>query len=206
MSATEKIKKVFSLNTILRSVYAGLIFCAIFFNSFPAFGEKKSDSADLVFCPLQKIWVKKNSSVSRSEKPRNLLDGICSSEKEKQSFIFELTQNINFRQLTFAGKNGENLYFDFLQKGKKAFAEAAAPQNIPNREIANTGSIEKGTNSNFKKDFSRVKSGIFSLEQFARPPTFTENFSYSFIIFREMKTISRRIAPRAPPIPGSQHI
>lgn len=185
---------------VLRRVFAWLILFCISLCLMPAFGQKSIASADLVYCPLQKNWVAKNSAPMPPIRAGKPLGEICSSERQKEVFFFDLSKNLNFRQIVFNQQNGEKLFFNYLEKGKQAFAEIAPSQNLPDRQLAKLASTEKSTGGNYRTDFIQTPSEVFALHQFPRPPTVHKVVSDNSFSFREIKTISRRIAPRAPPV------
>ncbi len=87
------------------------LFCVLFSSFLPALAQKNVESSDLVFCPLQKTWVKRNSEQKTSPKIEEPLGEICSSEKQKRIFFLELSKTFNFRQIISAQNGGEKIFF-----------------------------------------------------------------------------------------------
>lgn len=175
-----------------------LLFC-LFFGSFPISAKQNNPSNDLVYCPLQKKWVKKNQNLSEPKKVEKPLDEICSSSKNKESFIFGLFSVISTKQFSSTKENEESLFFKFLKKGERAFSESPDPNNLPKNQIASAVTKVKGGNVYFNFDFAQELTETFKLNQFARPPNTFQATKFGFHLIRELKNISRNINPRSPP-------
>lgn len=199
MSAVKSFRRDVFKGEIPRRLFAWLILFCISLCSLSAFGQKNIESSDLVFCPLQKTWVKRNPAPMPPIKVGKPLGEICSSDRQKEIFFFELSKNLNFRQTISNRKNEEKLFFNYLEKGKQAFAEIAPSQNFPDRQFAKLASTEKSISSNYKNDFCRTSTEVFALYQFPRPPTVQNSAFFKRTDFHKLGSIWRKIQPRAPP-------
>ena len=178
------------------------IFCTVFLfalisvNFLPQ--STKNDSEDLVYCPLQKTWVKRDLPVEpiKVEFP---LGEICSSQNKKESFLFDLGKSTVSRQIIFNRRDEVNLFFNYLGKGKTAFAYFESEQNLPEHKLVRAALQEKGANTNFRIDFSIIRKTEFVLEQFSRPPTVQKTSKFDFKIISALEEISHNINPRSPP-------
>lgn len=197
MSAVKIIKKVNSARGIPARVFACLILLCISFSSLPAFAHQSSKSSDLVFCPLQKTWVQKYIPPVKVKEP---LGEICASDRQKDSFFFEMSERLPLLRFIQDSEQTEKLFFNYTEKGKRAFAGILPPENLPESQLAKLASTGKIAGNNYKTNFDRDKSEAFVLAQRPRPPTIQNVASFETTTFRELKTISRRIQPRAPPV------
>ena len=185
---------------ITRTIFAWLVFVCLSASFVPVFGQQKHHADDeVVFCPLQKIWVKKNFvALPKTVKP---LDGVCAADELKEFFLVESSRNL-FSLKFFSSTDGaEKIFFAYAAKGKQALAEIAAPSDgSPERRIAKLAAREKSVGGDFKNDFQQAMSATISLENFPRPPTFFCPIESDFQFAHELKKISRSINPRSPPV------
>ena len=192
MLITGVIKK--SIN--FRSALAWMIFSCLLFCSVPLSAQQKLSSSDAVFCPLQKTWVKKNQS---TQSIGNSLDEICAPNEHKQHFVYDLAKSLFSKRVESAQISQEQLFFQYLEKGKQVFAETAPFRNTPDRRLVNAAAKEKSGTANYSVDFHRRPAESFILKVLARPPTFNHNTNFDFQFTQELKKISRQINPRSPP-------
>lgn len=150
-------------------------------------------SSDLVFCPLQKQWVKRSAPA----KPKISLADICSSDKEKTHFFNRLILNSG---IAYADKSSpEDLFFAFQAKGDQALKEIPSSPDFPERKLTSLIKVQTGSRIS-QTVLVAVVTQVLSFEQFSRPPT--ENLSANFTSRRvsDIDNISPSIAPRAPPV------
>jgi len=145
--------------------------------------------SSLVYCPLQKIWVKGNESNNFTAE--NSLDYICASEKKKNFLSFEISLK------TFQPVN-EKTFFEYLAKGKQAFTKFGEFPRLPKHEFFNASKSEAVTN-NFKQKIEKNILSRFSFAQHQRPPNISVSTDFDFQFSRELEKISRNINPRSPP-------
>lgn len=197
LPAFSKIKK----NEIYmsRTFLALLILFCIFSGSLPIFGNGRLHATDEVYCPLQKKWVKQNPVTLPepidTEKP---LANICTSNNLKENFLADLLKSFHFRRIS-ADQKEEEVFFNYLDKGKQAFAEIALPFNSPEHQLAKSSRTEKSSSGNYQKDFGKISVETFLTKQHPRPPTTQKNTVFNYQIARKLKNLSRNINPRSPP-------
>lgn len=186
--------KIFSLvNNIFCSLF---LFALISVNFLPQ--STQNDSEDLVYCPLQKTWVKRDLP-GEPVKVEFPLGEICSSQKNKESFLSDLGKIASSNQIIFDKQDEANLFFNYLEKGKKAFAYFESTQNHPKHQLVRNALNEKGANTNYKIEFEPNRSEEFVLSQLSRPPTVRKTSKFDFQIVYSLEKISHNINPRSPP-------
>ncbi len=164
----------------------------------PVHGQLSLKSADLVFCPLRKTWI--NKYVPKPPvKIKEPLADICASDRQKAQFFFEVARKVPLLKFIPNSATAEKLFFDYLEKGKQAFALIVAPENAPENGIAKSNAERQSTGNNFQTNFDKAQTQIFTLPQGARPPTVQIAASSQTNALRDLEKISRRIQPRAPP-------
>ena len=177
---TNPTSKFFISNLLLLSICVG----------FFLFSPSPKDE-NLVYCPLQKAWVKKEVEVKPHLK--NPLDEICMSDSLKQ----KLTVEITLKQAFSVDEKG---VFETLQKGSQVLE---AYQNVPNLPQQNLAEIKQSnsflTSSNEIKIAFITKKQAFSFALNSRPPTVKESVKFDFQTAQSLETISRNINPRSPP-------
>lgn len=197
MSVIEVIKKTISKRKIPARVFAWLILLSVSFASLPTFAQKSAKSSDLVFCPIQKLWVQKYVAPAEVKQP---LDEICASDSQKGQFFFEMSKKMPLLRFVHDSDRTEKLFFNYLEKGKRAFAEFAPTQNFPEQQLAKLSAAQKSTGGSYKTNLDKIQTEVFVLAQRPRPPTVQNIASFKTTAFRSLETISRRIQPRAPPV------
>lgn len=145
----------------------------------------------LVYCPLQKAWVKQSIPQLKVEDD---LENICAGDKLKARFNFQFAQ----KTLGFQPKT-EKLFFDYVQKGDLAFVEINHHSNLPNSNLAQNHKLEPVSN-NSRQEISKQDLANLTLQQIARPPTFAKEISsFESQFFQTLESVSRKINPRSPP-------
>lgn len=156
------------------------------------------NNLDLVFCPLQKTWVKRNPAPEKAFKFEPL-EEICAANEQKESFIFESFQKLALAKISLDIKKTENLFFDYAEKGKEVFTMLSNSHSLPETQLSKADNPKKAI-FNLQKDFIKKETGIFLLPAQPRPPTFQITANFISQKFVELKNISRKISPRAPPV------
>lgn len=163
------------------------------------FSVKKTEEADMVYCPLSKKLQPVNppKEVVRQKS----LQDICASEQNKNLFARELFKN-SFLDLSSQDKNQfENLAFDFFQKGDSVFKNLPHSSDWPSNENLIKNFYASISSASFYNPqsirTSKVEDFGFSLHP--RPPNFSQTARFDFEIVRRLETISRNINPRSPP-------
>lgn len=180
---------------------AVLVLLSVLFGSLPVFAHTQKQSPDLVYCPLQKSWVKRNPSAAVAPiKTFKLLDDVCASNRLKENFFSDLSKSLHSRRILSHQNDEVKLFFSYLERGEQVFAEIVTPSDAPNRQLAQSSKIEKSGGANYQKDFTNALTGKLFVQQFPRPPTIKNSSFYHSRIVKESNIISHRTAPRAPPI------
>ena len=148
-------------------------------------------SPNLVYCPLQKQWVKPDEPRAKIERPP--FDEICATDARKSSLQFELALKTP-RPLT------EKIVFDYLERGDRLIAELNGLSGAPEQRFDKQTNFEKAA-SNFSQKPGKFQIVNFTLPQAARPPNPSDksaDFGFQFV--RPLVQISRNINPRSPPV------
>lgn len=146
---------------------------------------------DLVYCPLQKTWVKRNEETQAARK--NPFDQICMSDSKKQ----ELAIQISLKNAFAITEKG---IFETLQKGVKVLDSYRETQNLPNQTLVQIRHSFSVLNSaNDLRQVFTAKSEAFSFALNSRPPTIQKVAEFYFQPTKTLDQISRNINPRSPP-------
>ncbi len=170
--------------TFLSSAF--LCFALIYLHIFL---PKSFELPTLVYCPLQKTWVKENTP--NTPKEFQSLDKICAGEKRKNTVSFAFSLN-TFQPLD------EKSFFDYLEKGNRLFTEQNRLPDLPNRKLANHLNTQSAVN-NFNQNLENTSPAHFSFAQRQRPPSNSISVNFESQIVRTLEKISRNINPRSPP-------
>jgi hypothetical protein len=175
-------------NKIVNSVICcGLFFMLFVSGLFPLISLPINKN--LVYCPLQKTWVKANiEKVSENDTFKN----ICVTDKKKTELIAELSlKTFALEQVT------ENVLFDYLEKGNQALMNSFP--NLPKNEVSKHTKFETAAN-NFQYDFIKLQLVKITLPQLSRPPNYKKSNKFDFQLTHNLDKISRSINPRSPPV------
>lgn len=199
MLTADKIKLLAHRRVALRAGAAWLAFLSLLICSAPISARQKSSSTDLVYCPLQKTWVKNGRLETPSQTVDSSLDEICATSEHKQHFVLDLAKSLFSKRIESSRVTQANLFFQYLEKGRQAFAEVAPFRNAPDNQFVRAAAKEKSGAANYRVSFEPRLPESFGLEVLARPPTTDDAAKFNFQFAFELKKISRRINPRAPP-------
>jgi hypothetical protein len=172
---------------------SGKVFCVCFlfalFSVNLIFPAKSNQIKGLIYCPLQKIWVKAHiERVSQNDTFKN----ICATDKKKAELIAELSlKTFALEQVT------ENLLFDYLEKGNQALMNNFP--NLPKNEVSKQTKFETAAN-NFQYDFIKLQLVKITLPKLSRPPNYKKSNKFDFQLTHNLDKISRNINPRSPPV------
>lgn len=167
-----------------------LILLSLFASSF-IFSVKDSPNENLVYCPLQKTWVKKDSEISTIRK--NLLDEICLTKNKKQILTLEIL-------IKNAFAIDEKGVFETLHKGFQVLENYRNFPNLPQQtfaEITHSFSVLASKDDTNIAFF--IKKEAFSFALNSRPPTIVNSTKFDFQFVQSLDQISRNINPRSPP-------
>jgi hypothetical protein len=176
-----------------------LIFLSLFTGSFCLAVNTQFKSSDAVFCPLQKTWVKKNSPGFGTEKQREPLKNICAPDERKSGFLTELFGAFGLFNIKAAEDQTEKLFFAYYSQGRSAIAAFVSSHNTPGPQFISSGENEKSVRN---PGFEIVAANVQKIITAAPPRHSTASPENAFVSsknFKELKNISRRIQPRAPP-------
>ena len=189
---TKKLSKEFRFSfQDLSQILIWLIFFTLC-SGYPGFYDFQSTvSPDLVYCPLQKVWVKRLEP--KTPVKYQPFDEICATDTRKNSLRLEIS-------LKTLHPATQKIVFDYLEKGDRAFAELNQLTSSPSRQLLAQTNSETAAN-NFSQDFGKHEFAEFTLLQAPRPPTFSGNapIRFTFQFTCALEKISRNINPRSPP-------
>lgn len=150
-------------------------------------------SSDLVFCPLQNQWVKKNER----SKPTLSISALCAPAGEKIRFLKKLVEAVD---LSVADESSlENLFFGYQVQGDSAFAGFPSSPGTPDRQVVVIETFQTSSGTHRPIVVAAVTK-VFALEQFSRPPTFKIPANFAQNSSPDNDPVSASIAPRAPPV------
>ena len=109
------------------------------FTSFSILAFDSPGSPDLVFCPLQKQWVKKNPPPRVAD---NSLAEICASGKSKSAFVDQLALT---RRSISEHSHATDQFFKFAARGKQVFDALPRKPDLPDQPPA---SLAKSSGNN----------------------------------------------------------
>jgi hypothetical protein len=196
MTLEVNLKRINLIRRRLAKKFAWLILFCLCFSVYSVSGSQNVKSSNLVFCPLQRDWVKKYIPQVKTKEP---LENICASGKVKSQFFFEAAKSYPLFRFVSNSDSIEKFFFNYLQKGKHALAEIQPIQNLPSPQSFIIAKSEKSA-ANFKTNFVHNSTECVVLTQKARPPGRLASFAGNTKPFYKLTAISRRIKPRAPPV------
>ena len=168
--------------------------CGVIASSF-AITPGLPENAGVVFCPLQKKWVKGGSQIAEL-KPTPLSE-ICSPVKDKNSFTSSLISILNSRVLEKTKIDIATLFFAFKAKGNRAFSDLPSDPQLPSAPVS-VNEVTVPAAGHSRGDVIAVLSPFFTLEQLSRPPTEAVCDLY-FPCVAELPAKLVAINPRGPP-------
>jgi hypothetical protein len=162
-------------------------------------GGNSGSFSDEVFCPLQKTWVKKNSAVTLTAKQREPLKDICARDERKSDFLSEFIESLRFTRLRPTGEETAKLFFAYFTDGRPALTGFVSSRNIPGPQFISSVRIEKSA-KNAEFDLAKRTAEFLVPAPSPRPATVVSEDDLTSQTVTELKNISRRIKPRAPPV------
>lgn len=174
----------------MTAVLGGLLF-AFLINTFPV-SIITATPADSVYCPLQKIWVKRDEKSIPIR--NNSLDQICMSDTKKQSLLVEIS-------LKKAFAIDEKGVFETLIKGAKVLDSYRETKDLPQQNLAQVRQTLSFLNTKNNLNLTvALKEEAFCFALNSRPPTFQKIAKFDSLITNKLEKISRNINPRCPPL------
>lgn len=153
-------------------------------------------SPGLVFCPLQKEWVKGNQSKRRTSSLS--IFETCATTAAKSEFLRKIAER-TFLISSVKEFDPIDLFLDYTSKGERAFA---SPTELPRSPSGQISDPERLTLSIGKHRYERSATTLISssqIELFPRSPHFdpVPNFSETHPIYSSLA--STCACPRGPP-------
>lgn len=157
--------------------------------------------ARMVYCPLTKKLQPVNLPPASVFSAAYSLNQICAADSEKTRLALAISENAKLKFTNSDQIDFENLAFDFWQKGKTAF-DSTPPMPPSSPEKCAVKNSFSATNFGGDLAFKIVwkTSEKFAFQAQPRPPTTLDFPAYNFETARKLSRISRRLAPRAPPV------
>jgi hypothetical protein len=182
-------------------IFTAIWFFALFLNALSAalLAAPPSNPAETVYCPLtRKLQPVK---ATKKEVRQNPLAEICADERDKKSFADELFRQNRLKTNFADEKHFEDLVFDFFQKGKSAFAGLPQFPDSPQKDSVKVSyvALSFGKISETKVVWKSPTENL-SFAQNPRPPNPVSANFFESQNSPSLEIISRRIAPRAPPV------
>ncbi|MBK7392285.1 MAG: hypothetical protein IPI64_03160 [Chloracidobacterium sp.] len=164
--------------------------------SLSAFHIGQVKASGLVFCPLQKQWVKKSEPKKAESTPP--LPDICAAVKGKTAFVEKLVAGVGSRIATAGKVDVSELFFSFVAKGDKAFSEIPSSPDLPKMPLTVVEKAQGGTNV-VRSGFLAVNTRTFSFEQVSRPPTPKSVSDFNSPQITGLQSVAYAINTRGPP-------
>ena len=176
---------------LLSAIVSGAFSCALFKSNLQT-------SAEMVYCPLTKKLQPVNPP--KNIAPTYLLNEICAADSEKNKLEAAISEYSKLKLTVFNLNNFEDTAFDFWQKGKTAFDILPNMPGAPEKSAAKNSFSPVGFGGDFDVKLFWKTSESFAFQIQPRPPTTLDTALFNLQFFLKFDRISRRIAPRAPPV------
>lgn len=153
--------------------------------------------SDVVFCPLQKKWIKKSEPTKAlSNKP---LSDICGSNKNKKQFLNLLSASVLTR--INKGKKVDTgiLFINFRAVGERAFAEIPNYPDVPKVPLAIVEKVPVSSGGGRGGNVAATAETI-PFEQFSRPPTHDSASKFFFHSVNTLQLVTFAINTRGSPL------
>lgn len=176
-------------------ILCGLLLC-VWFSGIVLQKSEAKNMDELVYCPLQKKWVKRN------DEPifvRNPLDEICSTNDKKSAFTQSLVKNLISFSSIANNLRTKDLYFEYTEKGEKVFSDINNQQDLPRRESIDFDGSQKSS-SIYKNELTKKRNSVLVETNFPRPPNFISVKRFEFPTIQKLTKISQKLFARPPPI------
>lgn len=187
---------------VRKRITATFILWALLIVAFaPALSSAETNQAPegMVYCPLTHTFQPVNPTEEKKKfKPFN---EICASIQTKSSLFQEFFIKNPFKQILRDDNKLEALAFDFLKYGKSIFEELPNLPNLPSNNYIKKNGLIIVVSNTYKQQLSREQSFRYhSPKLLARPPTALITHFYTNNSIYQSDELSRRLAPRAPPL------
>lgn len=174
-----------------------LAFVCSSFGSIMALDHGPAERAGLVFCPLQKKWVKEGEAGKVA--PAVPLSDICAPRRGKSTFAASLLTAVSSQISVNKNLDLTQLFFAFQVKGSGAFAELPSAPDAPRppTTLSEKTVVTAGIDRN---GFIAVPAKEFSFEQLSRPPTASSATNFHLPQIADLKMVADVTNPRGPPL------
>lgn len=164
-----------------------------------AFPSPIESSAEMVYCPLTRRLQPANPP--KTIAPKFSLNEICARDFEKNLFaLAAATESAKLNSSSVNQTEFENLAFDFWQNGNRAFGNLPSAPNAPEKFIAKNSFAAINSGGDYGNKIVWQTTEIYAVQLKPRPPTNQNSPRFEIKSARRLHQISRRIAPRAPPV------
>ena len=153
----------------------------------------------MVYCPLSRKFQPINPPEEKKEfKPFN---DICASRETKDLLVREILVKNPFRQISFDDNKLDDLAFNFLAHGESALGELPNTPNLPSDNLIKQIGSSLATNNTYDHQIVWKQPVQYcSPALLARPPTAAVTAVFTNDLIHQSGELSRRLAPRAPPV------
>jgi hypothetical protein len=196
----QKIGSVHSRGFILRPLarYLAAVLLLCVYSAALPLSRIALAKGDEVYCPLQRVWVKKDPAAQPTKQQKGLLDELCASRNEKDDFLARLSVSLRVTRARPTAGESEKLFFAYFAAGKSQAGFRTLLPNMPAPEAISSGSSAKGVNnSQFEfavKAAQEPRPENVSAFSVLNESGFTSRSLFAF------DQISQKIKPRAPPV------
>lgn len=193
------VRSAVDLKSITRLALSWLVLLAFVCSAFGSISTSDrgpAHMAGLVFCPLQKKWVKEGDAGMAA--PAVPLSDICAPRRGKVMFVAGLVRAATLQVSVDEKVDLTALFFAFRAKGDRAFARIPSAPDEPKTPttVLHRTSMAAGFN---RSSFVAVPAEEFSFEQLSRPPTEPVLTYLYFPRIADLRSIEYPIDPRGPP-------
>lgn len=151
-------------------------------------------AGDLVFCPLQKLWVKGREP--EKMRPPDALAAICAANTSKTSFLEKLAAAPSIK---VTAANAVDAYFSFQTDGSRALMKTRSAPDVPQIPLTVVSKLQSTAGSGHVAPVTGL-ADVFSFQQHARPPTGAVVSNYLSQQIPHLRPSSFAIIPRGPPV------
>jgi hypothetical protein len=171
------------------------LFLALCLSPLAIVSYRAPQSNDLVYCPLQKKWVKGADDQVETQAPS--LSAICAPENNKQKFVNR--SQADFR-LAAAIRNGatEKLFFAFVRNDDSEAARLLSQHNLPQPSdelAAQKQNVAVSTTSDLQIHVATNRPTF----ELPRPPTSTATSEFAAQPVHRFDSLLDHTCPRGPP-------
>ena len=161
--------------------------------------ETNKTPEGMVYCPLSKKFQPINPP--KEKKKFKPFGDICASDDTKEFLFRKIIIENPFRRISLDENKLTDLALDFLARGESALKHLPNLPNLPSENLIRQIGAIIFVNNNYEHHFDLIKPAQFSSsKQLARPPTALIHILSINNSVHQSAELSRRIAPRAPPV------